>query len=140
MSFRGLFYLGRGEQQAQGGINNAPTARAPRDSDEHSWLSANLDDALAPNVGGQFGWHGSSVQFNLPCKTNTFGIGNGGPAQGPQAYIVSQYGEERQGNQGATTAQQGRMATMPAQGVATQMTPVVSPNAGYAGMATAIAK
>ncbi len=29
---------------------------------------------------------------------------------------------------------------MPAQGVATQTAPVVSPNAGYSGMATAIAK
>jgi hypothetical protein len=37
-------------------------------------------------------------------------------------------------------AQQGRMATMPAQGMATQTAPVVSPNAGYSGMATAIAK
>jgi hypothetical protein len=37
-------------------------------------------------------------------------------------------------------AQQGRMATMPAQGVATQMAPVISSNARYSGMATAIAK
>jgi hypothetical protein len=140
MSFRGLFSLGRGEQQAQGGTNNAPTACAPRDSDEHLWLSANLDDASAPNVGGQFGRHGSSVQFDLPRETNTFGMGNGGPAQGPPAYIVSQYREEGRGNEGATMTQQGRMATMPAQGVATQTAPVVSPNAGYSGMATAIAK
>ncbi len=79
-------------------------ARAPRDSDEHSWLSTNLDDASAPNVGGQFGRHGSNVQFDLPRKTNTFGMGNGGPAQGPPAYIISQYGEEGRGNKGATTA------------------------------------
>jgi hypothetical protein len=112
MSFRGLFSLGRGEQQAQGGTNNA-TAHAPRDSNEHSWLSANLDDTSAPNIGGQFGRHGSSVQFDLPRETNTFGMGNGGLAQGPPAYIVSQYGEEGRGNEGATTAQRGRMATMP---------------------------
>ncbi len=67
-------------------------------------------------------------------------MGNGGPTQGPLAYIVSQYGEEGRGNKGATMAQQGRMATMPAQGMATQTAPVVSPNAGYSGMATAIAK
>jgi hypothetical protein len=140
MSFRGLFSLGRGEQQAQGGTNNAPTARAPRDSDEHSWLSANLDDALAPNVGGQFGRQESTVQFDLPRESYTVGMGRGGPTQGPPAYIVSQHGEEGWGNKSDTTAQQGWMATMPAQGVATQMAPVISSNAGYSGMATAIAK
>ena len=66
MSFRGLsFSLGRGEQQAQGGNTNAPTARAPRDSDEQSWISTNLDDASAPNVDGQFGRQGSKVQFDI---------------------------------------------------------------------------
>jgi hypothetical protein len=114
MSFRGLFSLGKGEQQAQGGTNNAPTARAPRDIDKQSWQSANLDDASAPNVGGQFGWQGGNVQFDLPRKSNIFGIGGSGTAQGPPAYI-SQYWEEGQGSDGATTVQHGRVAAGPAQ-------------------------
>ena len=86
MFFRGLFSLGRGEQQGQGNISNAPTARAPWDSDEHSWISTNQEDALAPNVGGRFGGRqGSTVQFDLPqhdTNTNPFGMGNNGSAWG----------------------------------------------------------
>ncbi len=81
MFFIGLFSLGKGEQQAQGGTNNAPMAHAPRDINEQLWQSANLDDASAPNVGGQFGRQGGSVQFDLPCKSNTFGIGGSVTAQ-----------------------------------------------------------
>jgi hypothetical protein len=93
MSFRGLsFSLGRGEQQAQGGNTNAPTARAPQDSNEQSWISTNLDDASAPNVDGQFGRQGSKVQFDILEQINQFGLGNDGPARGPLAYIVSQQG------------------------------------------------
>jgi len=105
MSFRGLFSLGRGEQQAQGGYTNAPTARAPRDSDEQS-ISANLDDASAPNVGGQFGRQGSNVQFDILQEINQFGLGNDGPARGPLAYIVSQQGRKSAGTRGFTTTQQ----------------------------------
>jgi hypothetical protein len=124
MSFRGLFSLGKWEQQAQGGTNNAPTARAPCDIDEQLWQSANLNDATAPNVGRQFGRQGGSIQFDLPRESNTFGIGGSGTAQGPPAYI-SQYWEEGQGNNGAMRAQRGRVAAGPAQGTITPTAPVV---------------
>jgi hypothetical protein len=139
MSFRGLFSLGKGEQQAQGGTNNAPTAHALHDIDEQSWQSANLNNATAPNVGGQFGRQGGSIQFDLPCKSNTFGIGGSGTAQGPPAYI-SQYWEEGQGNNGATTAQRGRAAAGPAQGTITPTAPVIPSKGVYSGMATAVTK
>jgi hypothetical protein len=137
MSFRGLFSLGKGEQQAQGGTNNAPTARTPRDINEQSWQNANLDDTSAPNIGGQFGRQGGSVQFDSPRESNTFGIGGSGTAQGPPAYI-SQYWEEGQGNNGATTAQRGRAATGPAQGTITPMAPVVPSKGVYSRMAMAV--
>jgi hypothetical protein len=99
ISFRGIFSLGVGDQQAQGGTNNAPTARAPWDTNDQLWLSANNppNNASAPNTSGQFGRQGS-IQFSLPQEINTLGVGNGGPIQGPLVYIISQHGEEGQGN------------------------------------------
>jgi hypothetical protein len=101
--------------------------------------SANLDDASAPNIGGQFGRQGGNVQFDLPRESNTFGIRGSGTALGPPAYI-SQYWEEGQGNDGATTAQRGRAAAGPAQGTITPMAPVVPSKGVYSGMATAVTK
>ena len=84
MSFRGIFSLERGEQQAQGGTNNASMARAPWDADDQSWLSINQpDNASAPIISRQFGQQGSG-QFNLPRETNMLGMGTVDPRKDPR--------------------------------------------------------
>jgi hypothetical protein len=139
MSFRGLFSLDRGGQQAQGGTGNSPTARAPRDNDEQSWLSVNPYDASAPNVGGQFGQQGGSMQFDLPGDSNPRGTGESGIPRGPPAYISHYWEDAGQGNKGVTSTQRVQAAPGPVQGTVRPTTPVAPPNgAEYSGMATAV--
>ena len=145
MSNRGTFTLGGwGRQTPAGGNNNAPGARAPTDTNKHSWERvADQDDASAPNVAGQFGrQQGESIHGELQREQTMFSLGGIEATQGPPTHIT-QYGGEGQGVDVATTVVRNESAATE-QGVAgaSHQTAQRAPRekGPYSGMAAAIKK
>jgi hypothetical protein len=135
MSSRDIFTLG-GNRQPSGRDPPTPARRAPTDTDEHLWEQVNQDDASTPNVIGQFGKQGGSVQFELQGGANMLSLGGGGTPQGPPANISQYWGEE---DDGVGTTQKGPAAGGSYLAPPQQATPTTT-GGRYSGMATAIHK